>query len=99
MQTRTYFASSVPAALEVARKELGEEAMLVNSKPSSPEARPYGRLEVTFAFDPKPVFGLSPAPEASATGLSAPRAAVFPKVSKQDGAVLPRSATAAFQRL
>jgi flagellar biosynthesis GTPase FlhF len=51
MQTKTYFASSVPAALELARKELGEEAMLVTSKPSSPEGRPYGRLEVTFAFE------------------------------------------------
>jgi flagellar biosynthesis protein FlhF len=54
MQTKTYFASSVPAALEVARRELGEEAMLVTSKPAAAAARPFGRLEVTFAFDPKP---------------------------------------------
>lgn len=54
MQTKTYFASSVPAALEVARKELGADAMLVNSRPSPPEVRSFGRLEVTFAFDPKP---------------------------------------------
>jgi flagellar biosynthesis protein FlhF len=51
METKTYFASSVPAALEVARKELGEDAMLVTSRPSPPEARPFGRLEVTFAFE------------------------------------------------
>jgi flagellar biosynthesis protein FlhF len=60
MQTKTYFASTVPAALEVARKELGEEAMLVNSKPASAAARPYGRLEVTFAYDAKPVTALFP---------------------------------------
>src|ERR1017187_9607624 len=54
MQTKTYFASSVPAALEVARKELGPEALLVNSRPAPPEARGFGRLEVTFAFDPPP---------------------------------------------
>ncbi len=54
MQTKTYFATSVPAALEVARKELGVEAMLVNSRPSPPEVRALGRLEVTFAYDPKP---------------------------------------------
>jgi flagellar biosynthesis protein FlhF len=54
MQTKTYFASSVPAALELARKELGEEALLVNSRPTPPAARSYGRLEVTFAWDPKP---------------------------------------------
>src|SRR5580704_683091 len=51
MQTKAYFASSVPAALEVARQELGEKAMLVSSKPAPPQARKYGRLEVTFAFD------------------------------------------------
>lgn len=53
MQTKTYFANSVPAALEVARQELGEDAMLVTSKPASAEARPFGRLEVTFAYDAK----------------------------------------------
>jgi len=54
METKTYFASSVPAALEVARKELGEDALLVTSRPTPPEARAFGRLEVTFAWDPKP---------------------------------------------
>src|SRR5947209_7097570 len=38
MQTKTYFANSVPAALEVARQELGPEAMLVTSRPT-PEHR------------------------------------------------------------
>jgi flagellar biosynthesis GTPase FlhF len=53
MQTKAYFASSVPAALEVARQELGENAMLVGSRPAPPQVRQFGRLEVTFAFDPK----------------------------------------------
>jgi flagellar biosynthesis GTPase FlhF len=53
MQTKAYFASSVPAAFEVARQELGENALLVSSKPSPPQARQFGRLEVTFAFDPQ----------------------------------------------
>ena len=51
MQTKTYFASSVPAALEVARRELGEDALLVSSRRSPPLARQFGRLEVTFAWD------------------------------------------------
>ncbi|MEP6715344.1 MAG: hypothetical protein ABJC09_07200 [Terriglobia bacterium] len=51
MQTRTYFASSVPAALEVARRELGEDAMLVNSKVASAAAKAFGRLEVTFSYN------------------------------------------------
>jgi flagellar biosynthesis protein FlhF len=54
MQTKTYFASSVPAALEVARKELGADAMLVGSRPAPADVRAFGRLEVTFAFDPAP---------------------------------------------
>jgi flagellar biosynthesis GTPase FlhF len=51
MQTKTYFANSVPAAIEAARKELGEDALLVNSKPAPAAARPFGRLEVTFAYE------------------------------------------------
>ena len=54
MQTKTYFATSVPAALEVARQELGQDALLVGSRPAPAAARQYGRLEVTFAFDPPP---------------------------------------------
>ncbi|HWD97943.1 MAG TPA: hypothetical protein VG345_02860 [Bryobacteraceae bacterium] len=51
MQTKTYFANSVPAALEVARQELGSEAMLVTSRPTPEHSRQFGKLEVTFAFD------------------------------------------------
>lgn len=63
MQTKTYFATSVPAALEVARQELGHDALLVGSRPAPAAARQYGRLEVTFAFDakepaPRPEMGL-----------------------------------------
>ena len=53
MQTKTYFASSVPAALEVARQELGEDALLVSSRPAPLHARQFGRLEVTFAWEPQ----------------------------------------------
>jgi flagellar biosynthesis GTPase FlhF len=61
MQTKTYFANSVPAALEVARQELGSEAMLVTSRPTPEHARQFGKLEVTFAFDraPAPPVGKS----------------------------------------
>jgi flagellar biosynthesis protein FlhF len=52
METKTYFASSVPAALEVARQELGENALLIGSRPAPVEARRFGRLEVTFAWEP-----------------------------------------------
>ena len=52
MQTKVYFASSIPAALEVARQDLGADAMLVHSRPAPPEMRQFGRFEVTFAWDP-----------------------------------------------
>src|ERR1700734_738347 len=53
MQTKAYFANSVPAALEVARRELGTDALLVGSRPAPPDVRQFGRLEVTFAWNPK----------------------------------------------
>ena len=59
MQTKTYFASSVQAAMEVARRELGPEAMLVTSRPAPEDVRAFGRLEVTFAWEP----GAAAAPE------------------------------------
>jgi len=62
MQTKTYFASSVPMALELARKELGEDALLVTSRPSPSATRALGRLEVTFAWDPKPEPPAAPVP-------------------------------------
>lgn len=52
MQTKTYFAGSVAAALEVARRELGPDALLVGSQPAPNASRQFGRLEVTFAWDP-----------------------------------------------
>jgi flagellar biosynthesis protein FlhF len=52
VQTRTYFASSVPAAFQVARKELGEDALFVSSAPAPAEFRQLGRFEVTFGWNP-----------------------------------------------
>jgi flagellar biosynthesis protein FlhF len=83
MQTKAYFASSVPAALEVARRELGPEAMLVGSRPSPPHVRQFGRLEVTFAWTPAKVSG---APEGWSL-LPIPRSgarAAFPAARSSD---------------
>jgi flagellar biosynthesis protein FlhF len=84
MQTKTYFASSVPAALELARKELGEDALLVNSKPSSPASRSFGRLEVTFAWDPRAAVPEPPAPPAP----FGPARALQPSGSRQPASEL-----------
>jgi flagellar biosynthesis protein FlhF len=48
---KSYFASSVQAAMKEARSELGPDAILVTSRPSAPEARGLGELEVVFAAD------------------------------------------------
>jgi flagellar biosynthesis protein FlhF len=51
METKTYFASSVQAAMDAARRELGADAMLVNARPAPETARAFGRWEVTFAWE------------------------------------------------
>jgi flagellar biosynthesis protein FlhF len=54
MQTKIYFASSVPAAFDVARQELGAEALFVRSTPTPAHLRHFGRFEVTFGWDSAP---------------------------------------------
>ncbi len=61
MRLKSYFAETVEAALERARKELGPEAMLVYSREALPEARYLGSFEVVFA-QPAPEPGAPPAP-------------------------------------
>ncbi len=51
MKLKSYFSSSVEAAVELARKELGEDALLVNARPSTPETRHLGAYEVVFGAD------------------------------------------------
>ena len=54
LRMKTYFSTSVESALELARRELGSEAMLVNSRQSPVEARHLGKYEVVFATLPEP---------------------------------------------
>jgi flagellar biosynthesis protein FlhF len=60
MRIKSYFAPSVEIALVQARQELGDEAMLVKTRRSMPDARHLGEYEVIFAAD---------APEAGADGM------------------------------
>jgi flagellar biosynthesis protein FlhF len=53
MRMKSYFASSVEAAIAQARSEMGPEALLVNSRKSPPEARSLGEYEVVFAVLPE----------------------------------------------
>lgn len=56
--------------MELARKELGEDAFLVNARPADPETRKLGAFEV--------VFGVMPPQETEAAVASPPRPATLP---------------------
>jgi flagellar biosynthesis protein FlhF len=48
MKLKSYFSGTVEAAMELARKELGEDALLIDARPASPETRGLGAFEVVF---------------------------------------------------
>jgi flagellar biosynthesis protein FlhF len=48
MRLKSYFSATVEAAVEIARKALGDEALLVNARRSEPEMRHLGAYEVVF---------------------------------------------------
>jgi len=48
MKLKSYFSGSVEAAVELARKELGDDAMLVNARPTTPDTKHLGAYEVVF---------------------------------------------------
>ncbi|MBI2679540.1 MAG: hypothetical protein HYX25_00865 [Candidatus Solibacter usitatus] len=50
---KSYFAPSVQDAMELARQEMGPEALLVNSRKAPPEAKGLGEYEVVFAVLPE----------------------------------------------
>src|ERR1700722_4106857 len=53
MRIKSYFAGSVEEAMDKARRELGPEAMLMNSKKTEMELRSLGAYEVVFAVPPE----------------------------------------------
>ena len=54
MRLKSYFAGTVESAICLARQEMGEDAMLVNSRKAQPEARHLGLYEVVFATVQEP---------------------------------------------
>lgn len=53
MRIKSYFANTVDEAMDKARRELGPEAMLMNSKKTELELRSLGSYEVVFAVPPE----------------------------------------------
>src|SRR5258707_11379022 len=66
MRLKSYFAGTVESAMCLARQEMGEEAMLVNSRRSQPEARHLGAYEVVFAASQDPALEAAAARTAAA---------------------------------
>src|SRR3954471_18355163 len=54
MRLKSYFAQSIGDAIESARLELGPEAMLLNSRKTSPEQSYLGEFEVVFGIAGNP---------------------------------------------
>jgi flagellar biosynthesis protein FlhF len=71
MRLKSYYAATVEAAMRLARQELGEEAMLMNSRPSPPEAKHMGAYEVVFATGVEPSPSRAPQPEVPAPAIAA----------------------------
>ncbi|PWU01385.1 MAG: hypothetical protein C5B51_23005 [Terriglobia bacterium] len=59
MRVKSYYSSTVPEAIALARQEMGPDALLVTSRPAPPEARHLGEYEVVFA-DQAPVAAAEP---------------------------------------
>ncbi len=55
MKLKSYFSGTVEAAMELARRELGDEALLVNARPSTAETRHLGAYEVVFGTSGAPL--------------------------------------------
>src|SRR3954470_2741055 len=69
MQLKSYFSGTVEAAMELARKELGEDALLVNARPATPETRSLGAFEVVFGVLPRNSAEAEPLPPTLAPGV------------------------------
>lgn len=53
MRIKSYFAATVEEAMDKARRDLGSEALLMNSKKTESELRALGAYEVVFAVPPE----------------------------------------------
>jgi flagellar biosynthesis protein FlhF len=69
LHVKSYFAASVADAMELAHSELGADALLLNAREASPEARHLGELEVVFGTRPATALPLA-APKAPADPIS-----------------------------
>src|ERR1700680_3454330 len=60
MRLKSFFADTIEEAIQRAHRDLGPEAMLVNSKITAPESRHLGAYEVVCAVSNESRTGASP---------------------------------------
>src|SRR5450631_2510105 len=74
MRLKSYYAGTVEGAIAQARKELGDDVMLIHSRRTAPEFSHLGAYEVVFAITPAVTVKPPAAPAAaSEVQLSEPR--------------------------
>jgi len=78
MKLKSYFADTVEEAISLARREMGVDAMLVNSKRSGAEAKHLGAYEVVCATDTEILPMIAP----SNTASNQARSAVAPPMDR-----------------
>lgn len=91
MRLKSYFADTIEAAMALAGRELGEEALLVYSREAAPEARYLGAYEVVFAGGPAAVAPGQPPPEVAPAAF-APAAPAAPAAALPSGSLVPAPA-------
>jgi flagellar biosynthesis protein FlhF len=82
MRLKSYFAGTVESAICLARQELGEDAMLVNSRKTHPEDRHLGAYEVVFAASQEPA-QVAAAARAAAQPQEAPPVSAVPALAQE----------------
>jgi flagellar biosynthesis protein FlhF len=76
LYVKSFFAASIPAAMEQAQRELGPDALLLNAREAPAEAGHLGEFEVVFGVNQQTLAAASAAPVAAATEENArPKAA------------------------
>src|SRR5204862_1216818 len=51
MRIKSYFANAIPDAVQAARREMGEDAMLMETRKAAPESAHLGAYEVVFGVN------------------------------------------------
>ena len=81
LYVKSFFAISIPAAIEQAQRELGLDALLLNAREAPPEARHLGDFEVVFGATQQTL---------AAAQAAAPPAAPAPAAPEESRAAAPR---------